>query len=122
MLKRPVGSAIVLLSLTALLAGLLVLKAAPRPPGPGEPRHFRVGAAPSSIAIADVNRDGKPDLVVANNGGDNVTVLLGDGNGGFTPAAGSPFPAGKNPDRVAGGDFHGHGPPDLALPNPDTHR
>ena len=62
MLNRPVGSAVVLLSLAAFLA------ADPRPPGLGEPRHFRVGFAPASVAIADVNRDGKPDLVVVNSG------------------------------------------------------
>ena len=121
MLSRPVGSAIVLLSLVALLTGFLVLKAAPRPSGLGEPRRFRVGNAPSSVAIADVNGDGKPDLVVANNGGDNVTVLLGDGKGGFVPAAGSPFPAGKNPNDVAVGDFDGNATLDLAFPNHDTH-
>lgn len=103
------------------LAALLALEAAPRPPGPGGPRHFRVGAAPSSVAIADVNRDGKPDLVVANNVGSDVTVLLGDGKGGFTPAAGSPFPAGKSPNDIAVGDFDGNGTLDLAFPNHDTH-
>jgi hypothetical protein len=117
MLNRVVGGAVVFLSLSALLA----LEAAPRPAGLGEPRHFRVGSAPASVAIADVNRDGKPDLVLANSGSGNVTVLLGDGNGGFTPAAGSPFPAGKNPNDIAVGDFDGNGTLDLALPNHDTH-
>ena len=35
-----------------------------------------VDAAPYSIAQADFNTDGKPDLVTANNGGGNVSVLL----------------------------------------------
>jgi hypothetical protein len=117
MLNRPVGGAIVFLS----LASLLVLEADPRSPGPGEPRRFRAGFAPASVAIADVNRDGKPDLVAANSGSSDVTVLLGDGKGGFAPAAGSPFPAGKNPNDIAVGDFDGNGTPDLALPNHDTH-
>ncbi|HEX4959970.1 MAG TPA: VCBS repeat-containing protein [Thermoanaerobaculia bacterium] len=121
MLNRPLGAAIVFLSPAALLGTLLVLEAAPRPPGLGEPRHFRVGSAPASVAIADVNRDGKPDLVVANTGSNDVTVLLGDGKGGFAPAADSPFPAGKNPNDVAVGDFDGNGTLDLALPNHDTH-
>ncbi|HEV7509320.1 MAG TPA: VCBS repeat-containing protein [Thermoanaerobaculia bacterium] len=121
MLNRPVGGAIVLLSLAALLATLLVLKADPGSPGLGEPRHFRVGAAPASVAVADFNRDGKPDLAVANNGSGDVTVLLGNGKGGFAPAAGSPFPAGKNPNDIAVGDFDGNGMLDLAFPNHDTH-
>jgi hypothetical protein len=108
-------------SILLLPAALLALEAAPRTPGPGGPRHFRVGAAPASVAIADFNRDGKPDLVVANNGGGDVTVLLGDGKGGFAPAAGSPFPAGKNPNDIAVGDFDGNGTLDLAFPNHDTH-
>ena len=120
MVNRPVG-AILFFSSTAFLVALLVLEGAPRPPGPGEPRHFRVGAAPVSVAIADVNRDGKPDLVVANSGSGDVTVLLGDGKGGFAPAAGSPFPAGKNPNDIAVGDFDGNGTLDLAFPNHDTH-
>jgi len=103
------------------LAALLALEAAPQPAGPGGPRHFRVGAAPVSVAIADVNRDGKPDLVVANSGSGDVTVLLGDGKGSFAPAAGSPFPAGKNPNDIAVGDFDGNGTLDLAFPNHDTH-
>ena len=55
-----------------------------------------------SVAIADVNRDGKPDLVVANSGSGDVTVLLGDGRGGFVPAAGSPHSALRiAPQRMA---------------------
>src|SRR6476660_8062832 len=102
MVNRTVGAALVF-SFLGLLAALLALQAVPRPPGPGGPRHFRVGAAPASVAIADFNRDGKPDLAVANTGSGDVTVLLGDGKGGFAPAAGSPFSAGKNPNDIAVG-------------------
>ena len=38
---------------------------------------------PTTLIIADVNGDGQPDLVVS---GADVSVLLGDGNGGFFPA------------------------------------
>lgn len=38
-------------------------------------------SAPYSIAVADVNGDGKPDLLTANNGNNTVGVLLGNGNG-----------------------------------------
>src|SRR5262249_26119387 len=48
-------------------------------PAPGSP----VGAEtnPRSVAVGDFNRDGKPDLAVANEGSDNVTILLGNGLG-----------------------------------------
>ena len=39
------------------------------------------------MAVADVNGDGKPDLVVANYGGNAVSVLLGNGDGTFRPQA-----------------------------------
>jgi hypothetical protein len=35
-----------------------------------------VGDGPSSIAVDDFNRDGNPDLSVANRGGNSVSVLL----------------------------------------------
>src|SRR5215469_5518173 len=51
---------------------------------------FGAGTEPRSVAVGDFNGDGKPDLAVANFGSNNVTILLGDGKGGFSPAAGSP--------------------------------
>jgi hypothetical protein len=71
-------------------------------------QHFRqvtisTGPSPRWIAVADVNHDRNPDVVVANAGSDSadsgsITVLLGDGRGGFHPAPGSPFPAGHLPN------------------------
>ena len=78
---------------------------------------FAVGVAPGSINIADLNGDGKPDLVVANERSNDVTVLLGDGKGGFSQAKGSPFPAGRNPNDIAAGDFDRDGKLDLAFAN-----
>jgi hypothetical protein len=79
--------------------------------------HFPVGAAPGSVEIADLNNDGKPDIVVANEQSNNVTILLGDGRGGFTQAKGSPFPAGHDPNDIAIGDFNRDGKLDLAFAN-----
>src|SRR5262245_60951852 len=67
---------------------------------------------PSSTAVADFNHDGRLDVALPNEPG--VSLLFGDGRGGFMPAPGSPLPA---PDIVAGvgaGDFNGDGAPDLA--------
>src|SRR5262249_27498574 len=40
-----------------------------------------VGTSPSAVAVADLNGDGHPDLVVANAGSNKVAVLRGQGDG-----------------------------------------
>jgi hypothetical protein len=75
---------------------------------------LEVGSGPSSIASGDFNLDGIPDLATANGAG-NVTVLLGNGSGGFTEAPGSPFAVGVFLSAIAVGDFNGDGFPDLAV-------
>lgn len=79
--------------------------------------YFPVGTNPSSLAVADFNGDGNLDIAVANNRSNNVTVLLGDGTGGFTPATASPFAAGNGPSGIVAGDFNGDGNIDLAISN-----
>jgi hypothetical protein len=81
------------------------------------PIHLLVGTLPVSVTIADVNKDGNNDILVANGGSSNLSVYLGDGKGGFSQASGSPFPTGPNPSDIAVGDFNGDGNPDLAIAN-----
>lgn len=67
-----------------------------------------------SAAVADVNRDGAPDLALADCVSDDVIILLGSGKGRFTAA-----PAVKvceGPGAIAAADFNGDGKPDLAVP------
>ena len=90
-------------------------------------QHFRqvtipTGPNPRWIAVADVNHDRNPDIVVANAGSDStdsgsITVLLGDGRRGFHPAPGSPFPAGHLPNDLAIGDMNNDGNLDLVVAN-----
>jgi hypothetical protein len=87
-------------------------------PAPGSP--IAVGMQPTAITIADVNGDGKPDLLTANGRSNDVTVLLGDGRAGFRPAPGSPFAAGPHPHLLALGDVNHDGKLDLAATEHDS--
>jgi hypothetical protein len=44
---------------------------------------YAVGGSPTHVAVADVNNDGKPDLISANNNSDTLTVLTNNGSGVF---------------------------------------
>ena len=83
------------------------------------------GTGASSVAVRDVNGDGKLDLLVANACGNNgnygcmigsVGVLLGNGNGTFRAAV-NYSSGGYEPDSVAVGDVNGDGNPDLLVAN-----
>src|SRR5262245_25276842 len=78
---------------------------------------FGAGTRPTSVAVGDFNGDGKPDLAVANQNSNNVTIRLGDGTGAFPDAKSSTVGAGSFPRSVAVGDFNGDGKPDLAVAN-----
>ncbi|UAJ72940.1 VCBS repeat-containing protein [Synechocystis sp. PCC 7339] len=69
------------------------------------------GTNPFAIAEGDFNNDGNLDLVTANRNNNSVSVLIGDGSGGFTPTN---FNAGTNPIDVTLGDFDNDGNLDIA--------
>jgi hypothetical protein len=61
-----------------------------------------------SPVVADINRDGRADLISANPAGNStIRVLLGKGNGKFHPA--QDFTAGFVPSAIALGDSDGDG-------------
>jgi hypothetical protein len=79
----------------------------------GYPSESSAGLGPVSVIVADINGDGKPDLITANGRDGSISVLLGNGDGTF--AAPLSFAAGADPVAVAVGDLNGDGFPDLVV-------
>ncbi len=77
--------------------------------------------APASVAVADVNGDGKLDLLTANFQANTVSVLLGKGDGTFNPAVtyGS---GGFQANSIAVADVNGDHKPDLVVANCGTNK
>src|SRR5207253_1886346 len=77
---------------------------------------FATGSGPQSVAVADVNGDGKPDLIVANADDNTVTVLLNTtSTGATTPtyATQKAFSTGSGPPSASVADVNGDGKADL---------
>ncbi len=82
---------------------------------PAPPPSVTLGASPRALAIGDPNGDGITDLTTANQSANNVSVLLGNGAGGY----GSPsnITVGTGPVAVAIADLNADGKPDLVTAN-----
>ena len=85
--------------------------------------NYTVGSSPQGIATADLNVDGNPDIISADECGDDlecrkgtVSVLLGKGDGTFQSRL--TFAEGLFPVSVAVVDFNGDNHRDLAIANP----
>ncbi len=81
--------------------------------GPNSP--ITVQNGPYSIISADLNLDGKPDLVTANRYAATVTILRGIGDGRLVVQ--TSIPSGGDSRYAAVGDFNRDGKPDLAVSN-----
>jgi hypothetical protein len=81
--------------------------------------NFPVGYTPLALAVGDFNGDGRRDMAVANffydDNGDNISILLGNGGGGFTRAP--ELYAGTFPTAIVSADLNGDGKRDLAVVN-----
>jgi hypothetical protein len=88
----------------------------------GPPTGYNMGSDLTSVAVADVNGDHKPDIVISSllggNGEDSsVAVMLGNGDGTFQPAV-SYDSGGGQAASVAIADINHDGKPDLLVSNP----
>ncbi|CAF3553753.1 unnamed protein product, partial [Rotaria socialis] len=79
---------------------------------------YSTGNAPNSVVAADVNGDGKPDIIVGNAGSNNVGVLLNIGNGTFANQA--TYSVGLWPGSVVATDVNGDGKPDIIVTNANS--
>jgi hypothetical protein len=69
----------------------------------------------NATALADLDGDGGLDFVTTTGGGNSVTVVFGDGSGGFgTPTE---YPVGSNPVSIAIDDLDGDGVLDIVVAN-----
>lgn len=97
-------------------AGMAPEQAAAFVEAPGSP--YQVAASPTSVEIAHLDGDADADLAVANPESDTVSVLWGNGDGGFEKASAGPFPVGGDePFRVSVGDLNGDETPELVTAN-----
>ncbi|MFC2088519.1 FG-GAP repeat domain-containing protein, partial [Calditrichota bacterium] len=85
---------------------------------------FMTGTNPWSVALGDLNGDGKPDMAVVNNSQSLVSILLNT----TTPGASTPsfsmqtvFSTGTNPKFVSIADLNSDGKRDLAITNYSDH-
>jgi VCBS repeat protein len=75
---------------------------------------FTFGTSHQAVALGDYNKDGKLDIAVTTLNDTTVSILKGDGAGGFTVLA-PPNPVGKDPDSIAAADFNLDGNLDLGV-------
>ena len=77
---------------------------------------FFTGTNPVGVTVADLNGDGVPDLVVANKGSNDVSILLGQGTGlNWTLQPAERLKAGFGPTAMVVADVFHDGKPDILV-------
>jgi hypothetical protein len=106
------GNAVIVYHTISITNGVPVFSA--------NPHTYFVGTAPASVTVADINGDAIPDMLVANRGSNDVSVLLGSyaSNGEWLGNVGPRLRSGgAGPIAVAVRDLNGDRVPDLAVTN-----
>ena len=91
------------------------------------PVAFDVGQYPNDLDVADLNGDGVADVVCicANSGGDDISILIGDNDGGFEPEVRLDIEAtsgGPNPLSLDVADLNADGDSDIILTVPGSQK
>jgi hypothetical protein len=100
----------------ALTLGIAALSASSAPSF-AAPRSYPTGSEPYSVAIGDLNGDGKPELVTANGRYETNTISVLANRGDGTFRAKLDYATGLGPESVAIGDLNGDGKAELATAN-----
>jgi hypothetical protein len=112
----PTGSVVFTDTTTSTTLGTLTMSSANAVSNFLTPVPFAVGTNPYQVVSADVNNDGKMDLIVGNYNGTQVSVLLGNGDGTFQ-AAQSFGTVASGVYWIAVADANGDGKPDILVSN-----
>jgi hypothetical protein len=83
------------------------------------PQPFDAGYFPIAVAVADLDGDIVPDIVTANLDSEDVSLLLGKGDGTFQTAVA--FAAGQDPQGITIADLNGDAAPDVVTANGASH-
>ena len=78
--------------------------------------NFNTGGYPVAVSVADLDQDGKPDLITANAFDNSISVLQNSSNSGnLSFNAKTDFPTAAGPRNIAVGDLNGDGKPDIVV-------
>ncbi len=106
------GNAVIVYHTTAITNGVPIFAL--------DPQTYFVGSAPAGVTVADINNDSIPDMLVANKGSNDVSVLFGSyrADGTWIGNAGPRLHSGgAGPIAVSVRDLNSDRIPDLAVTN-----
>lgn len=78
------------------------------------------GVMPKMVVAADINGDGRPDLITSNAGSGSVSVLVNDGKGGFAKAR--TYEIDSSLTFIAVSDVNNDGHPDVIALSPELNK